>query len=92
MLVALSPSDLYSHLNASSHPHAIKFFTGGMPRASYGDRYTLTAMRNGRMVVFDFGSPVVDFFLVPRLQNTKGLFPFYGIVTRSKQHSTFLMI
>lgn len=43
-----------------------------MPRASYGDRYTLTAMREGRMVVFDFGSAVVDFIVVPSLQSQKG--------------------
>ncbi|KAL3982254.1 LLGL2 family protein [Acanthocheilonema viteae] len=56
---------------ASSHPSAIKLYTGGMPRASYGDRYTLTAMREGKMVVFDFGSAVVDFVVVPSLQNQK---------------------
>lgn len=55
-----------------SHPLPIKFYTGGMPRASYGDRYTLTAMREGKMVVFDFGSPVVDFFVVPSLRNQRG--------------------
>ncbi|VBB29570.1 unnamed protein product [Acanthocheilonema viteae] len=54
-----------------SHPSAIKLYTGGMPRASYGDRYTLTAMREGKMVVFDFGSAVVDFVVVPSLQNQK---------------------
>lgn len=59
---------------AVSHPQAIRFFTGGMPRASYGDRYTLTAMRDGKMVVFDFGSPVVDFFLVPTLCNKEADF------------------
>uniref|UniRef100_A0A8R1TTH3 LLGL domain-containing protein n=1 Tax=Onchocerca volvulus TaxID=6282 RepID=A0A8R1TTH3_ONCVO len=56
---------------ASSHPLPIKLYTGGMPRASYGDRYTLTAMREGRMVVFDFGSAVVDFIVVPSLQSQK---------------------
>ncbi|VDN59071.1 unnamed protein product [Dracunculus medinensis] len=45
----------------------VKFFTGGMPRASYGDRYTITALREGRIVVFDFSSPVIDFFIVPAL-------------------------
>ncbi|EJW83887.1 hypothetical protein WUBG_05202 [Wuchereria bancrofti] len=56
---------------ASSHPSPIKLFTGGMPRASYGDRYTLTAVRGGKMVVFDFGSAIVDFIVVPSLQNQK---------------------
>uniref|UniRef100_A0A915Q1R0 Lethal giant larvae homologue 2 domain-containing protein n=1 Tax=Setaria digitata TaxID=48799 RepID=A0A915Q1R0_9BILA len=57
---------------ASSHPLPIKLYTGGMPRASYGDRYTLTAMREDRMVVFDFGSAVVDFIVVPSLQSEAG--------------------
>uniref|UniRef100_A0A158Q8B9 LLGL domain-containing protein n=1 Tax=Elaeophora elaphi TaxID=1147741 RepID=A0A158Q8B9_9BILA len=56
---------------ASSHPSPIKLYTGGMPRASYGDRYTLTAMSEGKMVVFDFGSAVVDFVVVPSLRNQK---------------------
>ncbi|OZC11146.1 LLGL2 protein [Onchocerca flexuosa] len=56
---------------ASSHPLPIKLYTGGMPRASYGDRYTLTAMREDKMVVFDFGSAVVDFIVVPSLQSQK---------------------
>ncbi|VDK71514.1 unnamed protein product [Litomosoides sigmodontis] len=56
---------------ASSHPSPIKLYTGGMPRASHGDRYTLTAMRGDKMVVFDFGSAVIDFLVVPSLQNQK---------------------
>ncbi|VDM98108.1 unnamed protein product [Thelazia callipaeda] len=56
---------------SSSHSLPVKLFTGGMPRASYGDRYTLTAMTEGKMVVFDFGSPVVDFVVVPALHNQK---------------------
>ncbi|VDM41066.1 unnamed protein product [Toxocara canis] len=57
--------------SAVSNPLPIKFYCGGMPRASYGDRYTLTAMRQGKLVVFDFGSPVVDFFIVPTLCSPK---------------------
>lgn len=52
----------------------VKFFTGGMPRASYGDRYTITALREGRIVVFDFSSPVIDFFIVPALCDNSGKF------------------
>lgn len=32
-----------------------------MPRASYGDRYTITVMHGESHVVFDFTSKVVDF-------------------------------
>uniref|UniRef100_A0A915BPQ5 Lethal giant larvae homologue 2 domain-containing protein n=1 Tax=Parascaris univalens TaxID=6257 RepID=A0A915BPQ5_PARUN len=56
---------------AISSPLPIKFYSGGMPRSSYGDRYTLAAMRQGKLVVFDFGSPVIDFFIVPSLQSPK---------------------
>ena len=36
-------------------------FTGGMPRASYGDRHTLSMMQGVQHAVFDFTSRVVDF-------------------------------
>lgn len=39
-------------------------FAGGMPRASYSDRHTITVQRGKRHVVFDFTSKVIDFFTV----------------------------
>ncbi|XP_012269374.2 lethal(2) giant larvae protein homolog 1 isoform X3 [Athalia rosae] len=42
----------------------IILFSGGMPRASYGDRHTITAMTKEKHVVFDFTSKVIDFFTV----------------------------
>ena len=42
-------------------------FSGGMPRASYGDRHTVTIMQgNDRHVVFDLSSRVVDFVVLTR--------------------------
>ena len=42
-------------------------FTGGMPRASYGDRHTVTVMQgDDTHVVFDFTSRVVDFVILSR--------------------------
>ncbi|KJH40323.1 LLGL2 protein [Dictyocaulus viviparus] len=38
-------------------------FSGGMPHASYGDRFTVTARQGDRTCVFDFSSPVIDFTL-----------------------------
>ena len=39
-------------------------FSGGMPRASYGDKFTVTAMKGeDKHVVFDLTSKVVDFVL-----------------------------
>lgn len=32
-----------------------------MPRASYGDRHTLSVINDAEQVCFDFTSPVVDF-------------------------------
>ncbi|XP_026673107.1 lethal(2) giant larvae protein homolog 1 isoform X5 [Ceratina calcarata] len=47
-------------------------FSGGMPRASYGDRHTITAMAKGKHVVFDFTSKVIDFFVVfPKQEDGK---------------------
>ena len=36
-------------------------FAGGMPRASYGDRFTVSVMQGDLHVVLDFTSKVVDF-------------------------------
>jgi len=40
-------------------------FSGGMPRASYGDRHTVTVIQGkDQHVVFDFTSKVIDFSLI----------------------------
>ncbi|KAK6765908.1 hypothetical protein RB195_025679 [Necator americanus] len=41
----------------------IVLFSGGMPHASYGDRFVVTARQGDRTCVFDFPSPVIDFLL-----------------------------
>lgn len=49
------------------------FFSGGMPRASYGDRHCVSLIQDANLVeggdntpqvAFDFTSRVVDFFTV----------------------------
>ncbi|XP_069685247.1 lethal(2) giant larvae protein homolog 1 isoform X2 [Periplaneta americana] len=39
-------------------------FSGGMPRASYSDRHTITIQHGKRHVVLDFTSKVIDFYTV----------------------------
>eukprot|EP00918_Siedleckia_nematoides_P010556 GHVU01023088.1.p1 GENE.GHVU01023088.1~~GHVU01023088.1.p1 ORF type:complete len:1053 (-),score=140.01 GHVU01023088.1:1527-4685(-) len=39
-------------------------FAGGMPRASYGDRHTLSIMQGANHTVLDFTSRVIDFVVV----------------------------
>ncbi|GMT36396.1 hypothetical protein PFISCL1PPCAC_27693, partial [Pristionchus fissidentatus] len=46
-------------------------FSGGLPRLSYGDRYTLTLKRGSRVCVFDFSSPLIDFALVSETNDYK---------------------
>ncbi|XP_053994849.1 lethal(2) giant larvae protein homolog 1 isoform X5 [Hylaeus volcanicus] len=47
-------------------------FSGGMQRASYGDRHTITVMTKEKHVVFDFTSKVIDFFTVfPKQEDGK---------------------
>ncbi|XP_071953547.1 lethal(2) giant larvae protein homolog 1-like isoform X2 [Antedon mediterranea] len=48
------------HLTTKSDPFMI--FSGGMPRASYGDRHCVTVMQGKKNVVFDFTSRIIDFF------------------------------
>lgn len=47
-------------------------FSGGMPRASYSDRYTITTMHGESHVVFDFTSKVVDFVALCRADELGG--------------------
>jgi len=39
-------------------------FSGGMQRANYGERHTITVMSKEKHLVFDFTSKVIDFFIV----------------------------
>ncbi|XP_076312223.1 lethal(2) giant larvae protein homolog 1-like isoform X2 [Tachypleus tridentatus] len=39
-------------------------FSGGMPRASYGDRHTVTVMKGENHQVLDFTSKVIDFVAI----------------------------
>lgn len=39
-------------------------FSGGMPRASYGDRHCLTILQDSTHVTLDFTSRVIDFFTI----------------------------
>ncbi|XP_045535605.1 lethal(2) giant larvae protein [Papilio machaon] len=40
----------------------IIIYAGGMPRASYSDKYTVTVQQGDKHVAFDFTSRVIDFF------------------------------
>ncbi|KAH0629490.1 hypothetical protein JD844_011587 [Phrynosoma platyrhinos] len=39
-------------------------FQGGMPRASYGDRHSISVVYGNRQTAFDFTSRVIDFFVI----------------------------
>ncbi|XP_076865265.1 lethal(2) giant larvae protein homolog 1 isoform X2 [Brachyhypopomus gauderio] len=43
-------------------------FSGGMPRASYGDRHCLTILQDSAHVTLDFTSRVIDFFTVHHVE------------------------
>ncbi|KAJ3607796.1 hypothetical protein NHX12_024847 [Muraenolepis orangiensis] len=40
------------------------FFSGGMPRASYGDRHCISVIHNKTHVALDFTSRIIDFFVI----------------------------
>jgi hypothetical protein len=44
----------------------LTIFCGGMPRSSYGDRFTVSASRGTgqQHVVYDFSSKVIDFLTI----------------------------
>ncbi|XP_040212347.1 lethal(2) giant larvae protein homolog 1 isoform X3 [Rana temporaria] len=60
------------YLSSSSGNHFI-IFSGGMPRASYGDRHCVTIMQGKNLVTLDFTSRVIDFFTVCPLQSEDDL-------------------
>jgi len=47
---------------ARTHPYMI--FSGGMPRANYGDRYCVSVIQDTKHVTFDFTSRVIDYFVI----------------------------
>ncbi|KAE8578862.1 hypothetical protein XENTR_v10023802 [Xenopus tropicalis] len=53
--------------SSSGNPYII--FSGGMPRASYGDRHCVTILQGQNLVTLDFTSRVVDFFTVCPLKS-----------------------
>lgn len=48
-------------------------FQGGMPRASYGDRHSITVAYGGRQIAFDFTSRVIDFFVIANAEPFAGM-------------------
>ncbi|KAJ8363988.1 hypothetical protein SKAU_G00128190 [Synaphobranchus kaupii] len=46
-------------------------FSGGMPRASYGDRHCVTVLQEKTQVTLDFTSRVIDFFTIYCTDNEK---------------------
>ncbi|XP_074648928.1 LLGL scribble cell polarity complex component 2-like [Tubulanus polymorphus] len=53
--------------STSKEPFII--FSGGMPRASYDDRHTVTVMEDTQHVVFEVTSPVIDFVTMDNEEN-----------------------
>ncbi|XP_033907510.1 lethal(2) giant larvae protein homolog 1-like [Acipenser ruthenus] len=46
-------------------------FSGGMPRASYGDRHCVTVLQDKTQVTLDFTSRVIDFFTIHCTESEK---------------------
>lgn len=59
-----------SFVVCSSSPALL--YSGGMPRASYGDRHCLTVQQDKTHITFDFTSRVIDFFTVHNIEQEKG--------------------
>uniref|UniRef100_A0A8C6YKG7 LLGL scribble cell polarity complex component 2 n=1 Tax=Naja naja TaxID=35670 RepID=A0A8C6YKG7_NAJNA len=55
-------SKIYWLTTKNGLPYLI--FQGGMPRASYGDRHSITVVHGSRQIAFDFTSRVIDFFVI----------------------------
>uniref|UniRef100_A0A8C9UVC1 LLGL scribble cell polarity complex component 1 n=1 Tax=Spermophilus dauricus TaxID=99837 RepID=A0A8C9UVC1_SPEDA len=58
--------------NCESGGHFI-IFSGGMPRASYGDRHCVSVLRAETLVTLDFTSRIIDFFTVHKFDDPQAL-------------------
>ncbi|ESP01458.1 hypothetical protein LOTGIDRAFT_111948 [Lottia gigantea] len=58
----------FERRTAKADPFLI--FSGGMPRASYGDRHTVTVMQGESHTVFEFTSRVIDVITLNRSDET----------------------
>ncbi|RZF47818.1 hypothetical protein LSTR_LSTR013143 [Laodelphax striatellus] len=64
--------------DATQPTQDLLLFSGGMTRASYGDKNTITALRGrhiseGKHVIFDFTSKIIDFFTISAPDGEKGV-------------------
>lgn len=69
----------------SSSP--VLLYSGGMPRASYGDRHCLTIQQDKDHVTLDFTSRVIDFFTIHSIEPEEGeelasIVCIYGFLTQ----------
>ncbi|XP_044309508.1 LLGL scribble cell polarity complex component 2 isoform X1 [Varanus komodoensis] len=55
-------SKIYWQTTKTGLPYII--FQGGMPRASYGDRHSISVIHGNQQTAFDFTSRVIDFFVI----------------------------
>ncbi|XP_039300552.1 LLGL scribble cell polarity complex component 2-like, partial [Nilaparvata lugens] len=70
-------SIVWAH-DANQPTQDLLLFSGGMTRASYGDKNTITALRGkhvseGKHVIFDFTSKIIDFFTISVPDGGKGV-------------------
>lgn len=62
------------HATPSSCRDHFIIFSGGMPRASYGDRHCVSVLRAETLVTLDFTSRVIDFFTVHNTRPEDGAY------------------
>lgn len=64
-----------SHAPWSLYRGHFIIFSGGMPRASYGDRHCVSVLRAETLVTLDFTSRIIDFFTVHSTRPEDGVLP-----------------
>ncbi|XP_038069031.1 LLGL scribble cell polarity complex component 2-like isoform X3 [Patiria miniata] len=77
------------YLTTKSDPFMI--FSGGMPRASYGDRHCVTVMQgNNKHVVLDFTSKVIDFFTMSDVDSVYEFDEPHTLVVLAEEEIVFI--
>lgn len=87
---ALGPSG--SRGSSTLHRGHFIIFSGGMPRASYGDRHCVSVLQAETLVTLDFTSRIIDFFTVHSTRPEDGVFlaPLHAVPSATYLCSLYL--
>jgi len=67
-------------------------FGGGMPRANFSDRHTVSVVHGSSHVTFDFSSRVIDFTLLCQPTSSDGVWSVLNLNFRVLSYNSYCSI